>query len=301
MPRRVLVLGATSLIGRRLLEQPWPEQVALTALSRLERPQAAWSQTASAAWIVADLAAPDLAARLPPAEVVVSLSPVWLLPAALPALLETGARRVIAFSSTSRLTKAASPIAEERAVAERLAAGEDAVIAACGAAGVAWTLFRPTLIYAEGEDRNVSRLAELIARFGVLPLAGRGGGLRQPVHAADLATAVWQAMDAPAASDRTYALPGGETLSYREMAVRIFQALGRRPRLLSLPPPLWRLGLALATPWLPGATAAMGARMVEDLAFDIGPAVRDFGYAPRPFRPVFPSRLHGRLSVHSGV
>ena len=71
------------------------------------------------------------------------------------------------------------------------------------------------------------------------------------------------------------------------MAGRIFEALGQPPRLLSLPPPLWRLGLALASPVLPGATAAMGARMSEDLAFDAGPAMRDFGYAPRPFRPVF--------------
>ena len=72
------------------------------------------------------------------------------------------------------------------------------------------------------------------------------------------------------------------------MTVRIFEALGRRPRLLSLPEPLWRLGLALASPWLPGATAAMGGRMSEDLTFDAAPARRDFGYAPRPFRPVFP-------------
>ena len=95
----------------------------------------------------------------------------------------------MAVSSTSRITKAHSPIAEEQAVAARLAAGEAAVIAACTAAGVGWTLLRPTLIYAEGEDRNISRLAGLIARFGVLPLAGRGEGLRQPVHAADLAHA----------------------------------------------------------------------------------------------------------------
>ncbi|KAB8198542.1 nucleoside-diphosphate sugar epimerase, partial [Lysobacter maris] len=27
------------------------------------------------------------------------------------------------------------------------------------------------------------------------------------------------------------------------------------------------------------------ARMREDLVFDAGPAARDFGYAPRPFRP----------------
>jgi nucleoside-diphosphate-sugar epimerase len=278
--RRVLVLGATSLIGRRLLGDP-PPDVQLLAVSR--RPPEGGN--AGLTWVAADLADPGL--RLPQADAVLSLSPIWLLAPALAAVLATGARRLVAFSSTSRITKARSPVAGERAVAARLADGEAAVIAACTAAGVAWTLLRPTLIYAEGEDRNVSRLAGLVARFGVLPLAGRGEGLRQPVHAADLARAALQAMDASAAFDRTYDLPGGETLTYRAMAVRIFEALGRRPRLLSLPPPLWRLGLALAAPLLPGATAAMGARMSEDLTFDAAPAARDFGYAPRPFRPAF--------------
>jgi uncharacterized protein YbjT (DUF2867 family) len=289
--RRILVLGATSLIGRRLLAAP-PADVALIALSR--RPPPASSQLRSSAesrgtvqWIEADLADPGLLARLPQVDAILSLSPIWLLPQALPALLAAGARRLVAFSSTSRLTKERSPVAGERAMAARLAQGEAAVIAACAAAGVGWTILRPTLIYAEGEDQNVSRLAALIARFGVLPLAGRGEGLRQPVHAQDLAHAALQALDAPAAVNKVYALPGGETLSYHEMAARIFEALGRRPRLLSLPLPLWRLGLALAAPLLPGATPAMGGRMSEDLTFDAGPAIRDFGYAPRAFRPVF--------------
>jgi hypothetical protein len=31
----------------------------------------------------------------------------------------------------------------------------------------------------------------------------------------------------------------------------------------------------------------MGARMAADLAFDGGPAVRDFGWSPRKFKPQF--------------
>ena len=283
MPRRVLVLGATSLIGRRLLSAPAPPGVTVTALSR----QAPVQPVGGLDWVVGDLQDGKLAARLGRVDAVLSLSPIWLLPRALPALLATGATRLVAFSSTSRLTKARSPVASEREVAERLAAGEAAVMEACGVAGVGWTILRPTLIYSEGEDGNVSRLAALIARFGVLPLAGRGEGLRQPVHAGDLAEAAWRVLDAPAAVDSIYALPGGETLSYREMTVRIFEALGSRPRLLSLPPLLWRLGLTVVSPWLPNATVAMGGRMNENLTFDVTPAATDFGYAPRAFRPAF--------------
>jgi nucleoside-diphosphate-sugar epimerase len=273
--RHVLVLGATSLIGRRLMREAWPEGVTLTALSRAPPVDA----DGRATWLTGDLEERSgrgnwadqerSSLKLPLADAILSLSPIWLLPAALPALLATGVRRIVAVSSTSRLTKLDSPVATEREVARRLASGEDALVAACEAAGVAWTILRPTMIYAEGEDANVTRLARLIARFGVLPLAGRGGGLRQPVHAADLAAAVWQALDGPGAAGRAYALPGGETLSYRAMAVRIFEALGRPVRIVPVPP------------------SAMGDRMARDLAFDAGPAAHDFGYAPRPFRPDF--------------
>ncbi len=233
-------------------------------------------------------------AALPPSRgkgVVAHLAPIWLLPPVLPELLAQGWTRVVAVSSTSRWTKAQSSDPAERGVARRLAEAEAEVARLCEAAGATWTVLRPTLVYAEGRDRNVSRLAGLARRFGVLPLSGRGEGLRQPVHADDLAAAVIAALASPAAANRAYDLPGGETLTYADMCRRVFAGLGRPPRLLHAPPWLWRAGLALASPLLPGAGAAMGERMSADLVFDPGPAQRDLGWNPRPFRPDFRSAL----------
>ena len=123
----VLVLGATSLVGRFLLPRLAAQGVAATALSRnppVDGPT-------GIAWLKGDLSDPALAARLPPAATVFSLMPIWLLPAALAGLQARGMRRLVAFSSTSRFTKQASPDASERAVARRLAAGETAAAAAC--------------------------------------------------------------------------------------------------------------------------------------------------------------------------
>jgi len=288
---RILLLGATSLIGRFLTPRLASAGLNTLAISRAppSAPERDVAQKAAGAlqWAPGDLTAPDTLPEFEPADAIVSLSPIWLLPPALPKLLETGARRVIAFSSTSRVTKIQSPVASERAVAERLADSEAQTVSVCASAGVACTLLRPTLIYAEGQDRNVSRLAELIRRFGVLPLSGGGDGLRQPVHADDLAWAALALLDAPATFGKTYALPGGETLSYRAMVERVFESLGRTPRILTVPPPLWRLGLTLASPVLKGATSAMGQRMAQDLTFDAGPAAADFGWSPRDFRPRF--------------
>jgi nucleoside-diphosphate-sugar epimerase len=224
---------------------------------------------------------------LPEAATVFSLSPIWILPAALPALKAKGMARLVAFSSTSLFTKAASDDEGERMTARKLADGEAALVAFCEAHAVSWTILRPTMIYAEGQDRNVTRLARLIRRFGFLPLSGRGEGLRQPVHADDLAAGALRAAVTPAACDRAYDLPGGETLTYRRMAERIFQAVGRPSRIVSAPEWLWRLGFALARPFLPGATAQMGRRMSADLVFEAAPAEQDLDWNPRPFEPDF--------------
>ena len=276
----VLVLGATSLIGGYLLDRLRAAGVDPVAVSR--RPP-----SGEACWLDADLSDPHLEDGLPPVATVFSLSPIWLLPTALPALKAKGMTRLVAFSSTSRFTKQASDIPEERAVAASLADAEAAVQRFCASHGVAWTILRPTLIYDEGHDGNVSRLASLIRRFGVLPLSGKGEGLRQPVHAQDLATGALAAATAPAAENRAYDLVGGETLTYHAMATRVFEGLDRRPAVLSLPPALFSLMLKAAAPFLPGATAAMGARMGVDLTFDSSDAVRDFGWAPRAFHPKF--------------
>jgi hypothetical protein len=67
----------------------------------------------------------------------------------------------------------------------------------------------------------------------------------------------------------------------------VFQALGRPPRFLSLPPRAVRALLALLRllPRFSHWTPAMVTRMGADLVFDHAPAARDLGFAPRAFRP----------------
>jgi hypothetical protein len=71
------------------------------------------------------------------------------------------------------------------------------------------------------------------------------------------------------------------------MTGRIFDALGKPRRIISLPPMLWRAAFALASPFLPNANVAMGNRMAKDMVFDASPAIQDFGWNPRGFRPQF--------------
>jgi nucleoside-diphosphate-sugar epimerase len=277
----VLLLGASSLVGRFLVERLAEGGIETVAVSRQVQTPAPGVQ-----WLKTDLTAPVLPPRVQ-AKLAFSLSPIWLLPIALPALHAAGVRRLVAFSSTSRFTKQRSPVRAEREVARRLSEGEAATRTFCTASDIVWTILRPTVIYSEGQDRSITRLANLIGRLGFLPLSGDGGGKRQPVHADDLAAGAISAAMSTASENRAYDLPGGETLTYRTMSERIFEGMGRRPRIVSVPPLIWRIGLGLASPVVPGATSAMGSRMSEDLTFDGAPAEHDFQWRPRDFHPHF--------------
>jgi nucleoside-diphosphate-sugar epimerase len=224
--------------------------------------------------------------ELPRSFQLISLVPLWLAPALVRGLAPHGLRRVIAFGSTSRFTKVESTDPHEREIARQLAAAEDELQRASAAAGVAWTIFRPTLVYGDDLDGNVAVIARFAGRFGFFPLPGAGRGRRQPVHADDLALACLAALDRPASFGRAYDLSGGSTLTYREMVEEVFRGLGRRPRILVMPAPLVRGAvrvLARVHPAYAHVTPQMADRVQEDLCFDHGDAVRDFGYSPRPF------------------
>lgn len=218
--------------------------------------------------------------------VFIHLAPIWLLPDFLQESLAAGVvlSRLVAFSSSSRVVKQRSSDPEERNLASRLAAGEDRVKTLC-ADHLPWTIFRPTLIYDGRRDKNIAFIRSFIRRFGFFPVAAPAGGRRQPVHADDLAAAVMAVLDNPQTYNTIYNLVGGETLTYRQMVSRIFAGLGKKERIIALPPALF-LSLVwfarLCRPRL-GVSPAMVRRMNEDLSFDCRAAARDFAYQPRGF------------------
>ncbi|MGM4978710.1 NAD-dependent epimerase/dehydratase family protein [Tardiphaga sp. 619_E2_N8_4] len=275
-----LVIGATGIVGSHIVQHLVAAGERPTALSRTRH------HNAQIDWIEGDLGAPD-ALPIAACETLYCTADVGLLAEALRHLDCSALKRVVVFTSTSIVTKMDSEIAAEREHLRRLVDGEQRLIAVCEQHSIGWTILRPTIIYAEGRDGNVSRLARLIQKFGFLPLMGSGVGLRQPVHAEDLAVGAIQAAASAAAVNKTYALPGGETITYREMVGRIFDALGKRRRIISAPPIVWRAAFALAKPFFPNANAAMGSRMSMDMVFDGAPAAGDFGWSPRGFRPKF--------------
>lgn len=277
--KTALVFGASGQIGVPLLERLGDAGWRVYAVSRQAR-----SDAPGRHWLRGDLAGVD---GLPETvDAIFSCGPLDLF-ARWHAQAKIRSPRIVAFGSTSAATKRGSGDNDERDVARRLLDAEARLFAQAGARGAAATLLRPTLVYGAGRDATLTRIARLAQRSGRLILPRRSDGLRQPVHVRDLAEAAFAACASAVTHGRSYDLPGGESLAYREMVRRVLACLVPPPSLIEVPMPVFRIALraAQARGIARDLTDAAVLRMRQDLVFDAGPARRDFGYAPRMFRP----------------
>jgi nucleoside-diphosphate-sugar epimerase len=278
--KRSLVIGASGIVGSHIVRRLRLEGQRPIGLSRSVR------QDTSTEWMQGDLADPQ-SISWPDVDVIYCTASARLLADALPTIFTPSLKHVVLFTTSSISTKANSPDPEERAEIAAYARAEGDVTTCCDTLGVTWTVLRPTIIYDAGRDNNLTRIARLIARLGFFPLCGRGLGLRQPIHAEDCAIAAINAARSVRAENKIYDLPGGETITYREMIGRIFDGMQRRRLIVAVPPPLWLGAFHLAQRYLPGIKAEMGVRMATDLTFDRSLAVADLDWHPRAFRPIF--------------
>jgi len=272
---QVGVLGATSLVGGCLLPILVGAGYKVSSFSR-RRPLpfgegVRWYDVGEEKWTRLDFC--------------ICVAPIWTLPTYFDRLDQLDLRRVVVLSSTSRFTKGDSSDNDEQAVARRLRDCEERFQAWAESRDIEWVILRPTLIYGRGRDKNVAEIARIIKRFGFFPLLGKAQGMRQPVHAEDVATACLAALSSPEARNRSYDLSGAETLAYRDMVSRVFASLGLRPRFLHLPLSIFRMMITCMRyasryrHWSP----TMAERMNRDLAFDHSAAARDLKFSPRPF------------------
>lgn len=277
------LLGASSLVGQSILTASALSGRGVYAYSRTPE---AHTSSGLVRWC-ALYEAPESSPRTLVADWI-CLAPIWTLHEHFGLLQRTGARRIVALSSTSRFTKqlgAASDDPSEHAVAQRLEAAEAQLMQWADANHIEWVILRPTLIYGLGRDKNLTQIARFIRWFGFFPLLGDAQGLRQPIHADDVAAAAWAALGSAAAAGRAYNISGGETLTYRDMVARVFVAQGRRPRFIQVPLVFFRLGVTCLRrfPRYAHWTVAMAQRMNRDLVFDHSEAERDLGFKARAF------------------
>jgi nucleoside-diphosphate-sugar epimerase len=279
-----VVLGASSQAGSWLVPSLIDSGWTVHLVSRGRRPQLDYGP--AGIWHNLDLR--NAEAAFPAIQVRVVFDTLGIASDWVERMRGTGADRVITFSSTSVFTKVESTDPVDINMIGAVRKRENAFIKACSALAIDWTLLRPTLIYGgKFGDRTVNDIARIIRLLGFFPLFGKGGGLRQPVHAGDLAMACVQVCDNPATFNRSYDLGGGEVLPYREMVARIFAAMGRQPRIFPLPLAAFEIAAKIARlhPRYRHIRSSMAERMEKNMTFSNAEAISDFGFSPRRFEP----------------
>lgn len=193
MAIKIHCFGATTPSGEALREI---SSVALVGYSRTASVSSGWLHPAD----LNDPAGFHPAGRPNASAIWISFAPIWILAPFLEKLATLhperlqGLRGLLACSSSSAITKRFATNRFDRQLVARLTAAEDQLLATCRRLSVPCRILRPTLIYGQVGafgDQNLSRLVKLMRRFPVLPIPAETG-LRQPIHASQLAAVALQ-------------------------------------------------------------------------------------------------------------
>jgi NADH dehydrogenase len=201
---------------------------------------------------------------------------VALTAEALQAATAAGASRFLHMSALGTRPNAHSRYHQTKWVAEELVR----------ASGLAWTIFRPSLIYG-AHDQSVRKLARIARLAPVVPVLGDGLAKIQPISVEQVACSFVVALQNATAVGKTYDLCGPAAFTWVDLHRQLLAAQGKRKPLVHLPLPLLRAMAGILETVLPAPpfTRDQLIMLQEDNVGDPQPAVRDLGLALEPFAP----------------
>ena len=226
-------------------------------------------------------------------DAVVALCPIWELSAYSEVLIDPKADRVslIALSSTSIITKAASAKANQNSVAQKLQEGEEWILERLKNQIDGISIVRPTLIYGGRWNRNVNLIKAIIQKIKIGLNLSFSVGLRNPVHTDDLAdwifTVLNREVDALGRGTAVVEIQGGELLSFNELMLRCAGSVGHESRRISISQH-WLARLIVFLRRLPKFAEIpedFVARLAQDFDFNNEAASRLAVVQKRRFRP----------------
>ena len=163
--------------------------------------------------------------------------------------------------------------------------GEDLVNAACSDT-LECVIVRPKAVFGPGDRALLPRLAEA-ARRGRLPQIGDGTNQVDLTYVENVADALLLAGESPKAVGKTYTITNGEPVRLWDVIRRVLRGLNVAADLrpVSLPAALIAATLmetaARVTGREPTLTRYTALILARTQTYDISPARRDLGYAPR--------------------
>lgn len=192
--------------------------------------------------------------------------------------------KAVFVSTTSVFTKLNPASKSIRLAAEKLIAES----------GIAYTIVRPTMIFGTKDDRNICRLIKYINKIPILPVAGPGNSLIQPVFVEDLASALYEIVKQDKFDSKAYNISGKTVCTFNELADTISKLLAKKLVKVHVPlgPMLLLFGLYEKVSASPKIKAEQLIRLNEDKAFSHEAASQDFGYAPHALEEVLQREIN---------
>jgi uncharacterized protein YbjT (DUF2867 family) len=150
--------------------------------------------------------------------------------------------------------------------------------------GLAWTIFRPSLIYGPG-DISINVLSKILRRLPFVPVLGSGNSKIQPVSVENVAKCFVEAIRNDDSVGKTYDLCGPVAFTWNELYDKLLAFYGLRKPKLHLPLPVARVQAAVFEKLLPNPPFNRDQLIMteEDNVGDPKPAERDFLLEQEPF------------------
>jgi len=133
--------------------------------------------------------------------------------------------------------------------------------------GLAWTIFRPSVIFGPG-DGFINALAAVVRSFPVIPVVGDGQTRFQPISVRDVADAFVAAVDDPETAGQTYELGGPDVLTYEQLLDLVAEKLGKHKRKVHMPVGLMKTVVSLSTPLPKSIRPPVTSEQLKMLALD---------------------------------
>ena len=148
------------------------------------------------------------------------------------------------------------------------------------------TILRPTMIYGDLCDSNMSKLIKMVDKLSFMPVIDGGKSLIQPVNARDLGKAFFIVlMLTEKASGRAYDLSGEKPIKLIEVFKMISKELGKKTTFISVPLPIGVFMARVLKVLTLGRIDYVEKvqRMGEDRSYFHEDATKEFGYNPMSF------------------
>ena len=148
------------------------------------------------------------------------------------------------------------------------------------------TILRPTMIYGDPCDSNMSKFIKMIDKLRVMPVINGGKSLIQPVNARDLGKAFYTVLMSPEkTAGKAYDLSGDKPLQMIEVFKVISDNLNKKTTFVNVPLGFGVFLARVAKVFSLGKVDYIEKvqRMAENRSYPHEEATADFGYKPESF------------------